>query len=118
MHVQVDGRPPEEFEASLERPRHHIGTRQHGRRELRRDEDIPTVGQLAEPALRRAGAVHLRGVEERRAGGNAGVERTLLLVAARGAATVGELGRRPAGTARWVTPGHRPDTQAGDDEVG
>ena len=75
------------------------------------------MGQLAEPALRRAGAVHLRGVEEGRAGGDAGVEGTLLLVAARGAATVGELRRGPAGTARRVAPGHRADAQAGDDEV-
>ena len=56
--------------------------------------------QLAEPALGRAGAVHLRRVEERRASGHARVEGALLLVAVRRAAAVGELGRGPAGAAR------------------
>ena len=75
------------------------------------------MGQLAEPALGGAGAVHLRGVEEGRAGGDAGVEGALLLVAARGAATVGELGRGPAGAARRVAPGHGADAHARNDDV-
>ena len=114
VHVQVDGRALEELEAPLERPGHRVGPRQHVRRELRRDQDVPPVGQLAEPALGGAGAVHLGGVEEGRAGGHAGVEGALLLVAARGAA-VGELGRGPAGAARRVAPGHGADAQARDD---
>ena len=75
------------------------------------------MGQLAEPALGGAGAVHLGGVEEGRTGGHAGVEGALLLVAARGAATVGELGRGPAGAARRVAPGHRADAHARDLEI-
>ena len=76
------------------------------------------MGQLADPALGGAGAVHLGGIEERRTGGHAGVERALFLVAVRGAATVGQLGRGPAGAARWIAPGHRPDAQAGNLEIG
>ena len=117
MHVQVDGRALEELEAPLERPGHRVGPGQHVRRELRRDEDVPPVGQLAEPALGSAGAIHLGGVEERRTGGDAGVEGALLLVAARGAATVGELGRGPSGAPRGVAPGHRPDPQARNGHV-
>ena len=75
------------------------------------------MGQLAEPPLGGAGAVHRRGVEEGRTRGDTGVEGTLLLVAARRAATVGELRRGPAGASRRIAPGHRPDSQAGDDDI-
>ena len=76
------------------------------------------MGQLADPALGGAGAVHLSRVDERRAGGHAGVEGALFLVAVRRAATVRQLGRRPAGAARGIAPGHRPDAEAGNLEIG
>ena len=110
-------RAPEELEAPLERSWHGVRSGQHVRRELRRDQDVTPVGQLAEPALGRAGAVHLGGVEEGRAGGHARLEGALLLVAARRAATVGQLGRGPAGAARGIAPGHGPDPEAWDDHV-
>ena len=76
------------------------------------------MGQLAEPALGGPGAVHLGRVEEGRSGRHAGVECALLLFATRGATTVGELGRGPAGASRRVAPGHCSDAHPRDENVG
>jgi len=92
MHVEVDRAPAEAGKAGLEGGRQVVRPGAHAGRKLGRDLELAVAGQLAEAAFGGATGVHRSGVEQRRAGRQAGLQRGPLVLDV-GWPAIGELGR-------------------------